>query len=432
MTHPRDVVIVDGIRTPFAKAGTDLKTIHPVALGQTALKELLNRLELDTSQIDEVILGNTGNPADAANIARVVALRSGLPQSTSAFTVHRNCASALEAISTGYERIKSGTLDCVVVGGTESMSQMPLLHTQAFQDIFSEFAFAKSVSQRLGALKKLRLKDLKPRVAVLEGLTDPFTGINMGQTAENLSKEFAISREQQDEFAKASHDKAVIAQQSGTLAEEITPVFVPPDYSTVVEQDIGPREDQSLAKLAKMKPYFDRKYGTVTVANACPLTDGAAMMILMSREKAQSLGYQPIATIRSYGYRGLQPERMGLGPAFATPLALKRAGLAMSDIGLVELNEAFAAQVIACQMALESDQFAQKELGLDKAVGAIDPKLLNVNGGAIALGHPVGATGTRLVLTLMKEMQRRDIQFGLATLCIGGGQGGAVIIERES
>lgn len=432
MTNPRDVVIVDAIRTPFAKAGTDLKSVHPVNLGQTALTELFNRLDLDVEQIDEVIIGNTGNPSDAANIARVVALRSGVPLSTSAYTVHRNCASALEAITSGYERIKSGTMDCVVVGGTESMSQMPLLHTLAFQNMFSDLAFAKTMGQRLAALKQFRFKDLKPRVSVMEGLTDPFTGINMGQTAEVLAKEFSISRERQDEFAKNSHDKAIASQKSGRLGKEITPFFVPPSFKKVIEQDIGPREGLTLEKLGKMKPYFDRHYGSITVANACPLTDGAAMMLLMSREKAQSLGYKPLATIRSYGYRGLQPERMGLGPAFATPLALERGGLSMSDIGLVELNEAFAAQVIACQLAMESDTFAQNELGLDKAVGAVDPDILNVNGGAIALGHPVGATGTRLVLTLVQEMQQRDVQFGLATLCIGGGQGGAVIVEKEA
>lgn len=432
MVSPTDVVIVDGIRTPFAKAGTALQDVHPVALGQTALKALLQRTELDVAEIDEVIIGNAGNPSDAANIARVIALRAGLPESISAYTVHRNCASALEAITSAYDRIKSGTLDVVVAGGTESMSQMPLLFSQDFQTVFAELAMAKTMAQRWQAIKKFRPASLKPRVAVMEGLTDPFSGINMGQTAEVLAKEFAISREQQDEYAARSHNRAVAAQQDGRLAEEITPVFVPPAFRQLVEQDVGPREGQTVAKLAKLKPYFDRRYGTVTVGNACPITDGAAMLLVMRRDKAESLGYRPLARIAGYGYRGLQPQRMGLGPVFASPVALQRAGIDMQQIGLVELNEAFAAQVLACTTAFASDQFARDELGLSKAIGEIDPERLNVQGGAIALGHPVGATGSRLVLTLMQQMRRQDHQFGLATLCIGGGQGGAVVLEKEA
>jgi acetyl-CoA acyltransferase len=263
------------------------------------------------------------------------------------------------------------------------------------------------------------------------GLTDPFCGLNMGQTAEILAREFEISREEQDKFALGSHLKAVAAQEAGRLAEEITPVYVPPKFDTVVKEDVGPRKGQTLEALAKLKPFFDKKYGTVTVGNACPITDGAAMLLLMSREKAESLGYKPLASIRSYGYAGLEPERMGLGPALATPVALKRAGLKLKDIGLIELNEAFAAQVIGCEKAFASKKFYQDRMGLSEAVGEINPEILNVNGGAIALGHPVGVTGSRLVLTLMREMKRRNIQFGLATLCIGGGQGGAVIVERE-
>ena len=427
----RDVVLVDGVRTPFAKAGTKLKDVAPEVLGQVALKELIARTDLDVNLVDEVVVGNVGSPSDALNIGRVVALNAGIPQSTSAYTVHRNCASALQSITSAYEKIKSGTMDVVVAGGTESMSQMPLIHTRRFQEIFSEFAFAKTMGKKLSALGKLKMKDLKPRVAVLEGLTDPFVGINMGQTAEVLAKEFGITRQEQDEYALMSHQRAVAAQKNGILAEEITPVFLPPKYEKVVDQDVGPREGQSMEQLGKLRPYFDRKEGTVTVANACPITDGGAMVLMMSRKKAQELGYAPLATVRSYAYAGLEPERMGLGPVYSTPIALKRAGLEMKDIGLVELNEAFAAQVIACEKAFASDEFAQKKLGLDKAVGAIDRSILNVNGGAIALGHPVGTTGTRITLTLAKEMKRRQVKYGLATLCIGGGQGGAIILERE-
>lgn len=447
--NARDVVIVEGVRTPFAKADTKLKAVHPAELGRVALKELLARTNLNPDLVEEVIVGNTGNPPDAVNISRVVALNSGIPQRTSAFTVHRNCASAMESISTGYERIKSGTMDIVVSGGTESMSQMPLLMSKEFVNIFGRLATAKTTGQRLqalGALMKADLKQVvemvttgpmqktpfKPVISIVEGLTDPFVGKNMGETAELVAKEFGITRQEQDEFALRSHQLAVAATKSGRMAAEIAPVFLPPKYKEVVTEDVGPRETQTMEALAKLKPFFDRKTGTVTAGNACPITDGAAMVLLMSRQKAQELGYKPIARIRGYAYAGLEPERMGLGPVYATPIALKRAGISFKDLGLIELNEAFAAQVIGCVKAFGSDKFAQDKLGLSKALGEVDPAKMNVNGGAIALGHPVGATGTRLVVTLMKEMQRRDVQFGLATLCIGGGQGGAMILEREA
>ncbi|MBK7961999.1 MAG: thiolase family protein [Bdellovibrionales bacterium] len=447
MKSPRDVVIVEGVRTPFAKSGTKLKKVHPAELGQVALRELIAKTNLDVNLIDEVIIGNTGNPVDAVNIGRVVALNAGIPQKTSAYTVHRNCASALESISNGYEKIRSGTMDVVVAGGTENMSQMPTLLPQKIQDIFDKLFMAKSPSQALplaGKLLGAELKQIKalltgnmkdeyfPVISVMQGLTDPFAGINMGQTAEILAKEFGISRVMQDEFALRSHNLAVKATKEGRMKAEIVPFPLPPDYKEILTEDIGPRDGQTMEALAKLKPFFDRQTGSITVGNACPLTDGAAMVLLMSREKAEALGYKPYARIRSYGFAGLEPERMGLGPVYATPVALKRAGLNFSDFGLIELNEAFAAQVLACAKAFESDEFAKTKLGLGGKVGAVDLEKLNVNGGAIALGHPVGATGTRLVITLMKEMQRRQVQFGLATLCIGGGQGGAMILETEA
>lgn len=443
----RDVVIVDGVRTPFAKAGTELKDVHAADLGTTALTELLARTQVDVNDIDEVIVGNTGSPADAVNISRVVALRSGIPQKTSAYTVHRNCASALESIATGYDKIKSGTLDVVVSGGTESMSKMPIMVPQKIQNILNKLFGAKGPGQALPLIGQLIGADLKqvkalltanqkdpyfPLIAVVQGLTDPFVGINMGQTAEIIAKEFNISREEQDAFAVRSHQRAVEATKAGRLREEITPVYQPPKFKTVIADDVGPREGQSMQQLAKLKPFFDRKYGSITVGNACPITDGAAMTLLMSRKRAGELGLKPSARILSYAFAGLEPERMGLGPAYATPIALKRAGLSLKDLDLIELNEAFAAQVIGCVKAMASSKFSQEKLGLGQAVGEIDSEKLNVNGGAIALGHPVGATGTRIVVTLMKELKRRKKALGLATLCIGGGQGGAMIIESEN
>jgi acetyl-CoA acyltransferase len=329
------------------------------------------------------------------------------------------------------------------------MSQLPLLMSRPFVKAFERLSGARSVPQQLGALAGLLKADLKqvvelattgpmavtpfkPRISVVEGLTDPFVGINMGQTAEVLAKEWKLTREEQDAFALRSHQKAVAAQKNGRLNEEIAPVFLPPAFKEYLQQDVGPRPEQSMEQLAKMKPFFDRKYGTITVANACPITDGAAAVLLMSRKRAKELGLKPTASIRGYAYAGLEPERMGLGPVYATPIALKRAGISFKDLGLIELNEAFAAQVLACVKAFDSDTFAKEKLGLDKKVGEVNMDTVNVNGGAIALGHPVGATGSRLVVTLMKEMQKRDVQFGLATLCIGGGQGGSVILEREN
>jgi acetyl-CoA acyltransferase len=441
----RDVVIVEGVRTPFAKAGTKLKSVHAAQLGQSALKELIARTNLNVDIVDEVIIGNTGSPSDAVNISRVVALNAGIPIKTSAVTVHRNCASALESITTGFERIKAGTMDTVLAGGTENMSQMPLLVPPAISSIIERLGSAKTAGARLGALWDWFKADLsqikemvttpplsktkyKPIITLAEGLTDPFVGMNMGMTAEVIAKEFGIGRREQDEYALKSHQKAVASKAK--LAEEMTPFYLPPDYKETVTEDVGPRDNQTIEALTKLKPFFDKTTGSITAGNSCPITDGAAMVLLMSREKAQALGYKPLARIRGYAFAGLEPERMGMGPAYSTPIALKRAGVTMKDIGLAELNEAFAAQVMACQKAFDSDEFGKK-IGLSGKIGELRSEILNVNGGAIALGHPVGATGTRLVITLMKEMRRRNVELGLATLCIGGGQGGSIILENE-
>ena len=447
MASARDVVIVEGVRTPFAKSGTKLKKIHPVEMGKVAMRELIARTNLDVNVVDEVIIGNTGNPVDSVNISRVVALNAGLPLKTSAYTVHRNCASAMESLSHGYEKIRSGTMDVVIAGGTENMSQMPTLLPEKIQAIFDKLFLAKGPSQALPLLFELFKADMKqikalltsnmrdqyfPVISVMQGLTDPFVGINMGQTAEILAKEWGLSREAQDRFALGSHQKAVAATKEGRLRPEIAPFLLSPEYKETLLDDQGPRDGQSMEALGKLKPFFDKRTGSITAGNSCPITDGAAVILLMSREKAQALGYKPLAKIRGYGFAGLEPERMGLGPVYSTPVALKRAGLTMKDIGLVELNEAFAAQVLSCQRAFDSDQFAKEKLGLSSKVGEVRDEIINVNGRAIALGHPMSTTKTRLVLTLVKEMKRRNVQFGLATLCIGGGQGGSMVVEAEA
>ena len=428
MNTDNDVVIVDGIRTPFAKAGTKFHSIHPVELGRLAVRELIDRTHLKTHLVDEVIMGNVGNPSDAANISRVMALQSGLPESVSAFTVHRNCASGMESITCGVTRIQSGAVNVALVGGVESMSSFPLLFSNQMVQVFKNMMMAKTFLKKLQAVSKMRLHFLKPRLALAEGLTDPFVGLNMGETAELLAREFGISRVAQDQFALQSHQRAIQAEKEGKFKEERMAIVT---QKEMVEKDEGPRENQSIEKLSKLSPYFDRRYGSVTVGNACPITDGACALLLMSRKKAKSLGYQPKAVIRSFAYAGCSPSRMGLGPVLATAKMLKSLKLPLKEMDLIELNEAFSAQVLSCVKAFSSVHFAKTHLNQDQALGEVDLQKLNVNGGAIALGHPIGATGSRLTLTLMKELQRRKAQYGLATLCIGGGQGGALLLENQ-
>ena len=437
MPNLRDVVIVDGVRTPFAKAGSDFAKIRAHELGRVAMRELVERLEINDGvgpkarvKVDEVCVGNVGSPEDAANIARVVGMQAGLHKSIPAYSVHRNCASGMEAIMQGWVKIASGISDVMLVGGVESMSNMPFIYRAEVVAAFMRIKGAKSLPQRLAAFAKMPWGALlNPIVAIQEGLTDPFCGMNMGQTADLLAKEFGISREDQDRFAVESHRKAVAAQENGKLAEEIVPVGIPNGYKVMVKNDVGPRKGQSVEQLAKLKPFFDRVNGTVTVGNACSITDGAAMLALMSEEKAREAGYKILGKIRSVAFTGHEPERMGLGPVYAAHAALKKAGLSLPQMDVVEINEAFAAQVMAVQKAAASREWCREKLGSDP-LGEVDPAKLNPNGGALALGHPVGSSGARIVLTALKELKRNGKQFGLATLCIGGGQGGAVVVER--
>ncbi len=422
------IAIVDGIRTPFIKAGTLFKDITAQELGRIVVRELLDRLEFDPNLIDEVIFGNVAQPPEAANIARVISLMSGISPRKTAYTVHRNCASGIESVTSAFEKIMTGYAEIIIAGGTESMSNIPLLYPKEFSDFMANLAKAKKKVDKLKAFSKFRLSFFKPIIGVMLGLTDPVCGLNMGQTAEVLAKEFGISRKAQDEFALLSHKRAVSSRDK--VKEEIVPVHIPPKYEILADKDNGPRDNQTLEALEKLPPYFDRQSGTVTVGNSCPLTDGAAVVLVMKEEKAKELGYKPLGYIKTYAYAGLEPSRMGLGPAYAIPIALKKTNLKFSDIQLFEMNEAFAAQVIACEMALSSREFAYGNFGMDKPIGGLSRDILNVNGGAIALGHPVGSTGTRLILTLLKEMARRNLNIGVVSLCVGGGQGAAIILER--
>jgi acetyl-CoA acetyltransferase family protein len=427
--HARRVVVVDGVRTPFAKVETALAEVSAVDLARTAVRELIERTEIDPATIDEVILGNAAPPSDAPNIARVAALEAGIPREVPAFSVQRNCASGFQSITDGFNQIVLGQSDVVVAGGVESMSNVPLQFPDEFSDVVTDLARASGVTDKVAAAVQIRPAHFKPVVALLEGLTDPVCGLNMGETAEVLARELHLSRRAQDEYALRSHQRAAAAWAEGRFADEVTPVFVPPAYRDVVAEDVGYRPQQTLEALAKLRPVFERD-GTVTAGNASMVTDGAAALLLMEEGKARAEGFRPLGRIVSFGYAGLEPQRMGLGPALATPLALSRAGLSLSDMGLVELNEAFAAVVLANMEVFPSRSWAEERLGRTLPIGTLREETLNVNGGAIALGHPIAATGSRLALTLLLEMRRRDVEHGLATLCVGGGLGGAIVFQR--
>ena len=424
----RDIVIVDGVRTPFCKAGTALRDVSAQELGRIAVTELIERTDLDPSVVEHVVIGNIAGPADAANIARVISLMAGIPRRVPGFTVNRNCASGMESIAAATRLIATEEAEVVIAGGAESMSMVPFFFKESTKDILVKMGRARTPVARVATAAQLRPHHFSPVIGLEVGLTDAVCGLNMGETAEVLAKRFRISRELQDEFALRSHRRAVAARER--LGDEIVAMYREPDFSTPIDTDIGPRENQSMEALGKLRTVFDRKWGTVTAGNACGITDGAAAVLVMSADRARELGLNPIGRIRSYATAGLDPAQMGLGPAFATPLALDRAHVGLGDVDLIEINEAFAVQVLANEAAFGSREFAEEDLGRSTPIGHIDPDRLNVNGGAIALGHPVGVSGTRLVLTLLKEMGRRDLNLGLATLCVGGGQGAAMVVER--
>ncbi len=418
-----DIAILEGIRTPFAKAYGPLASVSAQELGRIATTAVLERAGLRPDQVDQVVFGNVAMPPDAANIARVIALLSGIPRDRIAHSVQRNCASGMEALTTAAQLIQLGEARTIVAGGVESMSRIPLLYNREATELYLRLGKAKNWRQRLSTLLSFRPRHFKPVLGVQLGLTDPVCGLIMGDTAENLVRDFNLSRQEQDAFALESHRRASEAQKRGILAQEIIPV-------NTLREDAGPRKDQTMEALARLKPFF-QKNGTVTVGNSCPITDGAAALIVMPGEAVRAEGRRPLGYLRAYAYTGCDPARMGLGPVFATSKLLEKTGLSLRDFDLIELNEAFAAVVLGNEKAFASPHFAREHLGRDAALGEIDRSRLNVNGGAIALGHPVGATGTRLVLTLLKELRRRNLRRGLATLCVGGGQGAALLLDTE-
>ncbi|MDP3804214.1 MAG: thiolase family protein [Candidatus Omnitrophota bacterium] len=422
------IAIVDGIRTPFVKAWTSFDDVPAQRLGAICARELLEMTRLDARLVDEVIFGAVAQPVEAANVARVISLYAGIPKEKRAYTVSRNCASGFEAVTSAAEKIRCGVDEVVIAGGAESMSNIPFVFRKETAKLFMKLGKAKTPIERLKLILSFRPRHFAPVPGLLLGLTDPVCGLNMGQTAEIVAKELGITRKEQDDFSLASHKKA--SQSRMKLRDEIVPVIVPPGFDNVIEDDNGPRDDQTIAALSKLKAYFDKHTGSVTVGNSCQVSDGACAFLVMDEGKAVSLGYKALGYLRAYSYTGLDPRKMGLGPAYSIPMVLKNAGLKLKDMDLIEINEAFAAQVLASVKLLASKKFCEESFGLSEPVGEINMEKLNVNGGAIALGHPVGVTGSRLILTLLKELTRRNAKFGLASLCVGGGQGGAVIVER--
>ena len=419
--------VIAGCRTPFVKAGTHFTRLTAIDLGRHAVTELLARTQLPPDIVDHLVYGTVVHDPQAPNMAREVGLAT-LPKDVPAVTVSLACASANQAISDGVNLIEGGYADAVIAGGAECLSRIPILASDRLSRTLVSASRAKTLGARLRTFARIRLRDLIP---VAPAIAEYSTGETMGEAAERMAKENGIAREDQDRWALGSHRKAHAGTEDGRLAAEIAPVHVPPRYEDTVEGDNGIRPDTSLEALSGLRPVFDRRFGSVTAGNASPLTDGAAAVLLMSPGRAHDLGLEPLGYIRSYAFTALDPGAQLLrGPAYAAPIALDRAGLTMADIDLLEMHEAFAAQVLSNLQAWDSETFCREELGRSGRVGHPDPGAINVMGGSIAIGHPFGATGGRLTMTLLNELRRRDGQFGLVTVCAAGGLGFAMVLER--
>lgn len=423
----RRVAIMAGCRTAFARAGSVFRDLSAVDLAKLATRELLARSEVDPAVVDQVVFGQVIPSVLAPNVAREVSLLPQFPRTIPAHTLNRACASAAQAIADAHDQIALGQADAVIAGGTESLSDIPILHSRRFSGLLVEMGKAKTLGRRLGVLARARPRDLVP---VAPAIAEPSTGLSMGQSAEKMAKENGITRGAQDRYALQSHQRAAAGTADGRLTAEIAPVFAPPDFEDPATADNGIRADTDIAQLSVLRPAFDRRYGTVTAGNASPLTDGAAAVLLMSEAAARAHGSRPLAFIRAYAVAAVDPAgQLLMGPVFAVPKALARAGLAWRDLGVVEMHEAFAAQVLSNVQAFESRAWAEQHLGRSEPVGEVDWDITNVMGGSIAIGHPFGATGARLVTTLANEMRRRSAQFGLVSVCAQGGMGFAMVLE---
>jgi acetyl-CoA C-acetyltransferase len=427
----RPIYVVDGARSPFLKSKNRPGPFSAADLATQAGRSLLARQGFAPDELDEVILGCAAPSVDEVNIGRVAALRMGCGQKVPAWTVMRNCASGMQAIDSGINNIIAGRASVVLAGGVDALSRAPLLYGDKMVLWFSNMAAARSPMQRIALFGRLPVASLlAPVIGIMKGLTDPMVGLLMGQTAENVAHRFGITREEMDAFAVRSHERVIKAQDAGVLAAgggEVEALYDAKGNTYIL--DDGVRRDASPQNLAKLKPFFDRKYGNVTPGNSSQITDGAAWLILASEELVTRNDLKPIGRILDSHWAGLDPATMGLGPVHAATPILQRNKLALKDIDYWEINEAFAAQVLGCLAAWEDEKYCREELGLDGALGSIDENRLNVDGGAIALGHPVGASGARIVLHLLKTLKRNKAKRGMASICIGGGLGGAMLVE---
>ncbi len=428
-SHGRPVFIVDGSRSPFLKFRGKPGPFKAADLAVYAARPLLLRQPFEAGEFDEVILGCVSPGPDEVNIARVVALRLGCGDHMPAWTVQRNCASGLQALDCAFRNIASGHADLILAGGVDAMSHAPLLLSNATVNWLADWNRSRSLGQRLKMLGRLRLDHFTPVIGLAKGLTDPVVGLSMGQTAENLAYRFSITRNQMDAYAVESHKRLSQAQESGYLDE--IEVFYD-HHGNVYDHDDGVRPDSTVENLANLKPVFDKAYGNVTAGNSAQVTDGAAWVILASEDAIEKHNLSVLGLIVDTQWAALNPAQMGLGPVHATVPMLHRRGIHAEDIDYWEINEAFAAQVLACLEALKDDEYSRRELGSSQTFGEIPHARLNVDGGGISLGHPVGASGTRIVLHLLKVLQRHKAERGVATLCIGGGQGGAMLVENVS
>ncbi len=425
--NSRRVHVIDGARTPCLKARGKPGPFSGGDLAVGCGRVLLARQKFDATSFDEVIVGAALPGADEANIGRVIALRLGCGDKVPAWTVMRNCASGMQALDSACANILTGRSSLVLAGGTDAMSHAPLLFGSAMVNWLADWYAAKSFGQRAGVAVKFRLGYLAPVIAILKGLTDPIVKLNMGQTAEIVARRFGITRKMMDEFAAQSHRRVLEGREKGHFGEIET--LIDAD-GNIYQDDDGVRTDSTPERLARLKPVFDKTYGNVTAGNSSQVTDGAAMLILASEETVSKYGLEPLGTIVDCNWAALDPSEMGLGPVHAITPMLKRNGLGLADLGAIEINEAFAAQVLGCIEAWKSADYCKDKLGLDGAFGEVDMDKFNIDGGAIAIGHPIGASGARVVLHALKVLERTGGKRAVASLCIGGGQGGAMLLER--
>lgn len=423
----RRAVIVSGLRTPFAKRQTAFRNLSALDLGKLVCAELLERVELDPEEVDQVVYGQVIPSLRAANIAREIVLGIGLPYEIPAYTVNMACITSFQTTVQVIRAIEAGEIDCGISGGAESASDVPITLSDALQDALNRASEADALAERVKAFKDVRPSDLIPQMPRVE---ERYTGETMGEATERMAKENGISRRAQDEFAHRSHILAAKAWEEGRFAEDVMPVHIPPDYQETLERDNLVRPDSDLAKYAELPPVFDPEHGTLTAGNSSPLTDGASALLIMLEEKARALGLPILGRVRSHAFAAVDPaDQLLIGPVFATPVALDRAGVTLEDLDLIDMHQAFSAEVLSVIQKFESAEFARERLGRDRPIGKVDWEKLDVNGGSIALGHPFAATGARQIVQTLRELKRRGGKLALCTACAAGGMGAAMVLE---